>query len=500
MVYTKEAKSVEVIKEGSDEIIKLNYEAVSHSPSIEENPLVMMDAIDRLVENPSASRITFSQRRNYNYSYDQTQMLIDFAQIYSYYVKSKKATSLQNLGLSTDPPEVLGQRLEGLRYILFNLLKTDPLASYVELKRLARTQQILFKNVRLQEQTSLQIYINLINEILERFERAKLVIQSKEYLPGYTGDREIYKLFFKPTITPNFMYSRLMTSPPIGGTQLDIYKTNPNTEVTIFDQVDDIKKLYQINPPEFKISEDKYQLLDLAKKVLEEHQPRDEEFLEPAKLRKTFTNIGKDMLRELAEQKGMLLSPEEIDELAEILVRNTIGFGLIELLLEDPKVQDLTINSPMGQVPIFLLHDDYHECITNITPTKSDFESWATKLRLLSGRPLDEANPILDTEVIFPKARSRLSIIGKPLNPYGYGMAFRRHRDTPWTLPLFIKNNMISALGAGLLSFTIHGSRTHLVAGTRSSGKCLKGDTIIQLANGNQAEIKDLVEQNLNKQ
>jgi hypothetical protein len=47
----------------------------------------------------------------------------------------------------------------------------------------------------------------------------------------------------------------------------------------------------------------------------------------------------------------------------------------------------------------------------------------------------------------------------------------RRHRENPWTLPLFIKNKMINSLAAGLFSFLIDGSRTLLVAGTRSSGK-----------------------------
>lgn len=53
----------------------------------------------------------------------------------------------------------------------------------------------------------------------------------------------------------------------------------------------------------------------------------------------------------------------------------------------------------------------------------------------------------------------------------GLAYSFRRHRDKPWTLPLFIKNKMIDGLGAGVLSFLIDGARTMLVAGTRSSGK-----------------------------
>ncbi|MBA3064114.1 type II/IV secretion system ATPase subunit, partial [Candidatus Woesearchaeota archaeon] len=161
----------------------------------------------------------------------------------------------------------------------------------------------------------------------------------------------------------------------------------------------------------------------------------------------------------------------ELDELTNILVRYTVGFGLIEVLLKDEKVQDVTINSPMGQTPMFIVHQDFGECMTNIIPTRTESESWASKLRMLSGRPLDEANPILDTELIIPGARARVAVISAPLNPSGLAYAFRRHRDKPWTLPLFMKNRMISPLAAGLISFIVDGSRTMLVAGTRSAGK-----------------------------
>jgi len=92
-------------------------------------------------------------------------------------------------------------------------------------------------------------------------------------------------------------------------------------------------------------------------------------------------------------------------------------------------------------------------------------------MRLMSGRPLDEANPILDTELIIPGATARVAVISPPINPTGLAYAFRRHRDKPWTLPLLVNNKMISPLGAGALSFLIDGSRTMLVAGTRSAGK-----------------------------
>jgi archaeal flagellar protein FlaI len=473
MVYTKKEEPYKVEKEGEEEVLKLNYEGKPYSPSIEDNPIVMMDAIDKLIENPSVARITFFQRKNYNYDYSQTTMLMEIATIYKYFVKDKRAMNPGFMGLPTDHPQILAQRFENLRRILFNLLKTDPLGAYVEVKRLIRRENINLKNaVANNEKESIRTYLNVLNKLFDSLDSSLIIKKAREYLAGYNlGEREVYKTIFKPSITPDFMFSKIMASPPLEGEQLEIYQIDKKTDITIYNTKDDIKKLYHVTPPEFKLTEDKYNLIDMAKTVLSQHKPEEGEFLDPEKMRNTFTNIGKDLLRDLADQQGIPISPEELDELTEILVRHTIGFGVLELILVDKNVQDITINSPPGQSPIFVLHEKHNECVSNIIPSKADYEGWATKLRLLSGRPLDEANPILDTELAIPGARSRVSIITKPLNPFGYGLAFRRHRDTPWTLPLFMKVGMISPLGAGLMSFLIDGSRSILVAGTRSSGK-----------------------------
>ena len=101
---------------------------------------------------------------------------------------------------------------------------------------------------------------------------------------------------------------------------------------------------------------------------------------------------------------------------------------------------------------------------------------------MISGRPLDEANPILDTQLEIGKLRARIAIIQEPLSVDGLAFSIRRHRESPWTLPLFIQNKMINPFAAGLLSFLIDGSRTILVAGTRSSGKTsLLGSLMLEI-------------------
>ncbi|PSH00703.1 MAG: hypothetical protein BRC30_02145, partial [Nanohaloarchaea archaeon SW_7_46_7] len=88
-----------------------------------------------------------------------------------------------------------------------------------------------------------------------------------------------------------------------------------------------------------------------------------------------------------------------------------------------------------------------------------------------SGRPLDEANPVLDTETEVEGGRARVAVIQESLSPEGLAFAFRRHRSRAWTLPLFVNNGMINALGAALLSFIVDGNRSVLFAGTRGAGK-----------------------------
>ena len=213
-----------------------------------------------------------------------------------------------------------------------------------------------------------------------------------------------------------------------------------------------------------------------------EHKPKRSDFVDPARMRQVFTHVGEDLLDELSAHHGVKLRSEELKELTQILVRYTVGFGLIELLLADEKVQDITINSPLGQIPMFIVHQDFDNCRTNVIPTPTEAESWASKLRLISGRPLDEANPILDTELTLPGSESRIAVISPPLNPSGLAYAFRRHRDKPWTLPLFVENRMITDMAGGLLSFLIDGSRTMLVAGTRSAGKsALLGSLLVEI-------------------
>ncbi|MFT4343228.1 MAG: ATPase, T2SS/T4P/T4SS family [Candidatus Woesearchaeota archaeon] len=433
--------------------------------------------IDAIVDVGEITKIIFYQKRDYEYDYPQTRMLVEIAMLYKKLLNQKNIFQISKLAGETQSTNQfsasLNQKYVELQNIVFRRIKEDPIGAYVILKRMLRHEQVNSQNnAQNNGQTFQKKYLMLLQYIVSLLDKTKLIAIVQPFLPGFKpGDREIYQRLFSPSIKPDFMFTRLMADYPIDGEEIDSYVIKDDTEITVFAQQDTVQYLYHMSPPEFRLDEEQYEILDIARHIMAEHKPTKSEFVNPERMREVFYNIGHDLIEELVHYRGIKMTEKEIAKLTRILVRYTVGFGLIEVLLSDEKVQDVSVNSPAGSIPLFIVHQDFDDCVTNIIPTIKEVESWATKLRLMSGRPLDEANPLLDTELELPGASTRVSAATKPLNPTGLAFSFRRHRDKPWTLPLFIKAKMINPFAAGLISFIVDGTRTMLIAGTRSSGK-----------------------------
>lgn len=199
-------------------------------------------------------------------------------------------------------------------------------------------------------------------------------------------------------------------------------------------------------------------------------------------MRDLFYTLSLDLLRDLSEEMGKSFETDQMEKLAGILTRYTAGLGILEILLRDDRIQDVFINSPMGNLPIFVNQQDFEECETNLVPTKSDGDRWATRFKLISGRPLDEANPVLDAEVTVPGGVARIAAINPRLSPDGLGFALRRHRFKPWTFPLFLREKYMNSLFGGLIWFLASYGRTYLVAGSRGAGKTsFLGSSMLQI-------------------
>lgn len=164
-----------------------------------------------------------------------------------------------------------------------------------------------------------------------------------------------------------------------------------------------------------------------------------------------------------------------IRELCDVVVRYTIGLGIFELLLEDPRLEDIYIDAPCDKNRIYVTLDNvsgyntHMRCRTNLIASEREIRNLINTLMRDSGLPYCESSPVMETNMCNNQARA--TIVGYPMSPNGDSVAIRKHSTTLWTLTKLIGNGTIDEHDAGLISFLVDNRCTFLVCGARGAGK-----------------------------
>ena len=412
------------------------------------------------------------------YNKQQTKLLKEIAELVPRF-ELENLWGVENLGeTGTDCEKLFGLRHDLLVKISHELIAFDPILSYITLLSEIQKEKEKMKNA--DYASCSKKFIETLLYLKGEFEKTDLISKSKEILvklEEMPDTKQLYYSFFEAQVKPSFIGSRLMFEKAETLELLDEY-TVKKSNVQIFKHPNKIEKLYFLNPPEYTLPPEKYFVLSKTKEIVANYQPGKTSLSTIAKSRKYFERVYESTIFDIAKQNNISLSKEEVKELSEIVARYTVGYGILEVLLSDRNLTDIYIDAPIGQKPLYVVHSEYGQCQTNILYTEDEAESLVSKLRAMSGRPFDEAHPVLDYDL--QDLETRIAAIGKPLSPDGIAFAFRLHKMTPWTLPQFIDNKFITPLGAGLLSFFVDTQSTMLVTGSRGSGKTSLVGAIIQ--------------------
>ncbi len=164
-----------------------------------------------------------------------------------------------------------------------------------------------------------------------------------------------------------------------------------------------------------------------------------------------------------------------IEEICDIVYRYTVGMGVFEVLLADPKLEDIYIDAPCDRNRIHVTmngidgNNSHIKCRTNLVVDKKEVMNLINILKRDSGLQFCESNPILETDIKTHDARA--TVVGYPMSPNGDAVAIRKHSVRPWTLTRLIANGTMDPRIAGLLSFLVDNRSTFLICGARGAGK-----------------------------
>ncbi|QLH74014.1 MAG: type II/IV secretion system ATPase subunit [Methanomassiliicoccales archaeon] len=262
-----------------------------------------------------------------------------------------------------------------------------------------------------------------------------------------------------------FSYSLVDPSIPPGSKIIDDI-TKSGARIRIFSTIDG-GHLYHIVPSEFMLPKEEKDLVISSISHVRSSPPPSLDISVPELRRYVWTIANESLVPRCTRGRA--------EQLADVVVRYTVGLGILEHLLNDDRVEDIYLDAPCSEnrwhVTIAGLAGERHtlRASTNISSQEQEAIGLISRLKQHCLRPFSEAVPVLETDV--PGFDARATVMGPPLSPHGVAMAFRRHSKRPWTLLRLMALGCLDAETAGLLSFLIDGRASILVCGPRGAGK-----------------------------
>jgi len=219
--------------------------------------------------------------------------------------------------------------------------------------------------------------------------------------------------------------------------------------------------LYDIIEP--RLSEDEKDVLELLKQTLVasvEH------------MTETVTEEKEKYLRRIVErmmvQLGITLNPIAKEKVMYYVVRDFIGYGVINLMMSDPNVEDCSCDGVA--VPIYIYHRKYGSIRSNLKFMEEvELDGFVVWLAQKCGKHISVASPLLDATI--PDGSRLQATLGKHVTKRGSSFTIRRFKENPFTPLDLLKFKTMSTEMMAYLWIGIEYGQSMLVCGGTASGK-----------------------------
>ncbi|PSP94958.1 type II secretion system protein [Halobacteriales archaeon QS_9_68_42] len=149
------------------------------------------------------------------------------------------------------------------------------------------------------------------------------------------------------------------------------------------------------------------------------------------------------------------------------LYRRFLGFGRIDPLMYDPKIEDISCDG--YDMPLYVYHDDYQDIETNVTFEEKELDSYIVRMAQQAGRHISVGNPVVET-TLSDGSRAELAL-GEEVTPHGSAFTIRKYSDEPFTPIDLLKFGTYSLEQMAYLWMAIEHNKNIIFAGGTASGK-----------------------------
>ena len=295
---------------------------------------------------------------------------------------------------------------------------------------------------------------------IEGFLASQIVDEGQSQIP--TG----YELVKKYPLDPPFSYANIL------------YNVEKSSYLYFVDEL-------RLNHEEKAIFEKLYRLL--------------EESLESPSQSKSDQSFEDHLNTILKENEKLFLnhSSASMEKVKYYLKRDILGFGLIDPLMHDVSIEDVSCSGT--EKPIFVWHRNYDSIPTNIRyASNENLNSFVSRIVFRAGKHISSAFPISDLAL---QGNHRISVLyQKEVTPKGTSFTIRKFKEDPYTVIDLIKFGTISMSIAAYLWMLVEAKMSFIIIGSTGSGKTTILNAITGLVHPDYKifSVEDVAEININ--
>jgi len=167
------------------------------------------------------------------------------------------------------------------------------------------------------------------------------------------------------------------------------------------------------------------------------------------------------------KRSAVKVTPDELDQLRYLMLRDKEGMGAIQPLVSDPYIEDVSCS---GVGSVFVEHKIFGGLTSGISFDSDDeLDQFVIKLSEKIGRPVTVRNPIVDSTL--PDG-SRINIVyGSDVSKRGSNFTIRKFQATPFSILDLVNTGTLSFEMASYLSLMLGEGMNTFVSGETASGK-----------------------------
>jgi flagellar protein FlaI len=156
-----------------------------------------------------------------------------------------------------------------------------------------------------------------------------------------------------------------------------------------------------------------------------------------------------------------------IEKFIYYMKRDFLGYGILDLLIRDPNIEDISCNG-VG-IPVYVWHRYYESIPTNVVyPSREELDAFITRLAYKAGHQISVSRPIL--EGALPEG-FRIHLTLEEISKRGDTFTIRKVRANPFTIIDLINFGTVSPHMAAYFWILVENKRSIMIAGATASGK-----------------------------